>query len=869
MHASAPRTEGTTIEAHRWRMTKAILERALNLPLDLQAGYVEEECNGDRALHHHLVLLLEAAHATGGVVDRIPLQELLHQDSTTHDPALIGRRVGAFKILRLVGFGGMGTVYEAVRDDGQYEQRVAIKFVRDGFSRLDLAERLEAERRILATLDHPNISRLIDAGLLDGHGPYFVMEYVDGEPIDAYCERQLLSTRERVMLMRTVCAAADYAHQQGVVHRDLKPRNILVTQAGVPKLLDFGIAKRLGGDLSGDGGTLTLVRALTPEYASPEQLRGEPAGRPSDIYGLGLVLYKVLTGSSPYEDLTSPAALQEAICDRDPVVPSMSLAEDALVRRSELRGDLDAVVMMALRKQPHLRYRSAQDMADDLFRYVEGLAVTARAGSLSYRLMRSVSRRQKVAFGAIVSVNVILMLSVCTVGWLAIKANHERARAERNAQEVRSIADTLISGVGDKLSEVPGTVDARRFVVQRSMEYLERLSNGRVPDAALRIELAGGYLSIGDALGRAFHSNLGDSQGALAQYQKGIQVIEQGSTSRTMTEKRLLASLYSRSGDLAFSLGDGKGALRWANAQIDLGNQILLQAEATSSDKSILAGAHVDRARAEWLTESKSLFVKDVEEAIKLYQEALASGYADRKTALALAAAYQNLAWYRIEADRSPSGLEAALVLQSKARDILKKAIVSNPGRSAKEDDAVAMGFVMDAEALMALKRPKEALAPLAQAVSFWRGRISIDSKDIGSRVHLAEPLSGLASAYLELREWDPGIASAREAISICGALPTSTGPSLACKATSGSSLDTLGRLLESRSEGERVSEAISDLRASLAAFKEALAVARDPRIHPMLRERDPDDFNESNVLGSIERVNGKALQRERETISH
>ena len=313
----------------------------------------------------------------------------------------------------------MGVVYLAVRADDHYQKRVAIKLVQHGLYTGAILHRFRTERQILASLDHPNIARLLDGGTTTDGRPYLVMEYVEGLPIDVYCDRHKLSISERLRLFRTVCAAVHYAHQNLVIHRDLKPSNILVSTDGVPKLLDFGIAKLLNPELSAPSLVFTEsgLQLLTPEYASPEQVRGEPLTTASDVYALGVLLYELLTGHQPYR-LTSRRRqdLERVICEVDPLKPSTAISRSdadtetdgtgqrtpATVSqtregqpeklRRRLTGDLDNIVLMALRKEPQRRYGSAEHLAEDLRRHLEGLPVMARPQTFGYRSAKFIRR---------------------------------------------------------------------------------------------------------------------------------------------------------------------------------------------------------------------------------------------------------------------------------------------------------------------------------------------------------------------------------------------------------------------------------------------------------------------------------------------
>ncbi len=307
----------------------------------------------------------------------------------------------------------MGAVYLAERDDREYRMRVAIKVLRSDLDSGSVAQRFRQERQILAELEHPNIARLLDGGSTDGGVPYFVMEHVEGVPIDAYCEARQLSLRQRLELFRTACAAVAHAHGKRVVHRDLKPGNILVTAEGTPKLLDFGIAKLLIARPASEH-TVTGTRVMTPEYASPEQWRGSPVTAASDVYSLGVVLDRLLTGRGPYRPtLSLPDEIGRAICEDDPEPPSAAAPQ----ARHRLAGDVDAIVLKALRKEPERRYGSAEELSEDIRRHLEGRPVTARRDRLAYRADRLLRRNKAAAVTALTTAALAALVSALVYHW--------------------------------------------------------------------------------------------------------------------------------------------------------------------------------------------------------------------------------------------------------------------------------------------------------------------------------------------------------------------------------------------------------------------------------------------------------------------
>jgi tetratricopeptide (TPR) repeat protein len=357
-------------------------------------------------------------------------------------------RIGPYGVIRELGRGGMGAVYLAGRADAQYQKLVAIKVIQSGHESEEMLRRFRQERQILAGLDHPNIAKLLDGGATPEDLPYFVMDYVEGEPIDTYCSRRVLPLRERLALFRTVCAAVAHAHRNLVVHRDIKPSNILVTREGVPKLMDFGIAKLLPSESSLDAGTGATQFAFTPAYASPEQVRGERVTTATDVYSLGVVLYELLTGRSPYRVKSHGSAeMLKAICEQEPAKPSTTVARGerqaatfppAERQRRRLRGDLDSIVLKALRKEPQQRYASVDALSEDVAHYLDGRPVAARKGTFSYRAGKFVRRHWIGVAASLLVVSAIAVGAVLATYGL-VRARRAEAAALREAAKATAI----------------------------------------------------------------------------------------------------------------------------------------------------------------------------------------------------------------------------------------------------------------------------------------------------------------------------------------------------------------------------------------------------------------------------------------------
>ncbi|HYE15945.1 MAG TPA: protein kinase [Pyrinomonadaceae bacterium] len=464
-----------------------------------------------------------------------------------------GQTVGHYRIIREIGRGGMGAVYLAERSDGEFEQRVALKVVRRSLAGTDLARRFRRERQILASLNHENVARLLDGGLSEDGEPYLVMEHVEGERIDEYCDANRLSTRERLGLFLKVCDAVAYAHQRLVVHRDIKPSNVLVTPGGTPKLLDFGIAKLLDPGLAGEQ-TRTELRAFTPDYASPEQVSGESVTTVSDVYSLGRLLQTLLKGAGARTP-QRPAGWRSdggrggrtAAANLPTRPEGAGAATSHGLHGAELRN----IVLMATRDEPARRYQSVAQLAEDVRRHLDGLPVRAQPDSLTYRTGKFV-RRNRAAVTAAALVVVALLAGLGLALWQAGVARRERDRAERRFNDVRQLSNALLTDIAPKIENLQGATEARQSVVTQSLKYLDSLAQETGDDPQLQSELATAYEKVGDIQGNPTNPNLGDLAGAIASYEKArkmrLELLE-GSPD-DFEQLRLLAANHQAMGNL-------------------------------------------------------------------------------------------------------------------------------------------------------------------------------------------------------------------------------------------------------------------------------------------------------------------------------
>jgi non-specific serine/threonine protein kinase/serine/threonine-protein kinase len=539
------------------RAIDELFELALEMPAAGRAERLLSECDGDETLRDRVLALLESDRQALGVTfwDSSAIQIEARQ-AVDRIPIEPGRQIGRYRLVSVISSGGMGTVYRATRDDAEFQKFVAIKVIKHGMATDLIVDRFRTERQILANLEHPNIARLLDGGTTaDGH-PYLVMEYVEGLPIDEYATRNQLSIPQRLQVFQTVCSAVEYAHRNLVIHRDLKPHNILVMEDGTPKLLDFGVAKLL---LPGSGDAesqpaMTAIGFMTPDYASPEQVLGEAVTTISDVYSLGVLLYVLLTGRLPYR-ITGrrPEEVAGAICAQPPEPPRTTAIG--------LADDLDRIVLMAIRKEPERRYASVRMFSDDIGRFLAGLPVMAHGDALGYRASKFVGRHAAaVAAGSFALL--CLLAAMAGIAWEARIAHAQRIRAEQRFNDVRKIANSFLFEFHDSIENIPGTLKARQLIVTRALEYLDSLARDDGDDRALKAELAVAYNKVGPL---AFNESA-----AREAYGKALAINQ--SLVRAEPDnpryRRQLAANYTSMATLLRDTGDSAGAVENARKAV-------------------------------------------------------------------------------------------------------------------------------------------------------------------------------------------------------------------------------------------------------------------------------------------------------------
>ena len=502
------------MEQERWRKIKKLFGATLEQDAGQRASFLEEACAGDVELFKEVTALLSAHEKSGGFLETPASAEAAMLFDIRSDEAMTGRLIGPYKIIGQIGKGGMGAVYLASRADDQYQRQVAIKVVKPGMDTEFIIQRFYTERQILANLDHPSIAKLLDGGSTEQGIPYLIMDYVEGIPIHDYCDAHRLTTTDRLKLFVQVCSAVHYAHQNLVVHRDLKPSNILVNTDGTPKLLDFGIAK-LTSSTSSVEQTATAMHIMTPDYASPEQVRGETITTATDIYSLGVLLYRLLSGHHPYRFASFlPHEVARVILEVQPEKPSAAVSqvqengqgetkyaltpEDISATREgtpeklkrRLTGDLDNITLKAMQKEPGRRYASVQQFSEDIRRHLNGHTVIARPDTIRYRASKFIQRHK---LGALVAAFIFLLL---IGGVLAIfhQARVARMEAEK-AQQINAFLQTMLHSADP--DEKGRDITVVNVLDEAATRVDTELANQPEVEAAIRTTIGVTYTGLG------------------------------------------------------------------------------------------------------------------------------------------------------------------------------------------------------------------------------------------------------------------------------------------------------------------------------------------------------------------------------------
>ena len=798
-------------------------------PPPQRADFLAQACAGNQAVRAVIESLL---------ADEAPPPSFLEQpvfdrglglltDAEAASELQAGDTLGDCRIVSLLGTGGMGEVYLA--DDTVLGRRVALKLIQRGQSGT-LLHHFRHERRVLASLAHPNIARLYGGAVTAEGRAYLVMEYVEGERLDEYCHRRRLGVAGRLALFRKVCAAVAYAHQNLVIHRDLKPANIRVTPEGEPKLLDFGIAKLLEAEPAPPGAepTLTMQTMMTPEYASPEQLRGEAITTASDVYSLGVVLFELLTGQRPYQ--LRNRRLDEvvrSVCEDEPERPStvagrtegsgiesrFDLPPDKLRRR--LAGDLDNIVAKAMRKEPARRYVSAAQLSEDIRRHGEGLPVSARKDTPGYRAGKFI-RRNKVAVAAAAVVLLAVVGGVAATISQARRANLEAQRANARFEEVRQLARSFLFEVEPQIDQLPGSIPARRTLVKRALEYLDNLSREAGDRRDLRRELAAAYEKVGDVQGRPSQPNLGDYKGALASYRKARDLRQSlvAADARDAQARHELASCDEHLGAILWWSSETAAAEASLREALGLERRLVAEQPRSLEFRRELASILVHLGDIpSWNLQSA--------EALSLYGQARPILQAlteehplDADIALDLARCLENSANAQQDLGDYPGAMDSL----AQAEGIVAPLVQREPDNQSAR---TSLWYVLysEIEAFLARKATGQALAVCPRMLAAAEAQVRANPENADAQHDLAISHEAHGAALMQAQRWEEALAALQTALDADTKLVTNSSSNEAYVHSSGSYRLEMGRVRFRLGETAQAEAAAQTAREQLEAF--------------------------------------------------
>jgi serine/threonine protein kinase len=564
------------MKANDWEKIKDVFAQVLEQPDARRADFLGAACAGDGVLRAEIESLLKAYDETKPFIERddFVASSLLFANEDEDADFYAGKQFGRYRIVKEIGRGGMGAVFLAERSDGEFAQRVALKIVRRSFADRELGKLFRRERQILASLNHPNIAKLLDGGVSSDGEPYLAMEYVEGMRIDDFCRSENLSTRERLKLFLAVCRAVAFAHQNLIVHRDLKPSNILVTGDGNVKLLDFGIAKLIEPETANEQ-TRTAFRAFTPEYAAPEQIAGERVTTAADVFSLGVLLEELLRGANRSAGKWQSRKIENG-ANKNTVAVNLQTNRETENSKSAnqnlkpLDGELKNICAMARRDEPSRRYASVEQLGEDVERYLDGLPVRARQNSFRYRAEKFVARN-RASVSAFAFVFLALVAGFGAALWQARVARGERDRAEKRFAEVRELSNALLSDIAPKIERLPGAIEARGALVSQSLKYLDNLASEERDDLQLQSELAAAYEKIGDLQGNPSNPNYVELGEAIKSYEKANEIRQEiqekspndAEANQKLAENyRVLGNIYSQANEAEASAKNTNAALQ-------------------------------------------------------------------------------------------------------------------------------------------------------------------------------------------------------------------------------------------------------------------------------------------------------------------
>lgn len=771
------------MNAERWQKIKNILENALETAPESRSVYLGEACGNDENLRNEVEKLLEFERTEEDILEQNPVSAVFQNENFAKSQ--IGRQIGNYKIISELGEGGMGAVFLAERIDGEFTQKAALKLIKRGMDSDAVLRRFFNERQILASLEHPNIARLIDGGTTDDGLPFFVMEYVEGATILEYSNAENLDLEARLKLFREVCAAVSFAHQNLVIHRDLKPSNILVTKDGKVKLLDFGIAKLLKSNEPNR--TATQMHVFTPEYASPEQVRGENLTTASDVYSLGVILYELLTENRPYQtENQNISQIIKSVCEIEPKPPSATIADlgfrisdlkktlsgnkkpdrlksdtnpkSQIPNPKSLKGDLDNIILKSLRKEAERRYGSVEQFSEDIRRHQIGLPVTASRDTWSYRASKFL-QRNKIAATAAFLILISLLGGIAATAYQARIARRERERAEHRFNDVRRLANSFMFEINEQIVKSP--IKARELLVQRAVEYLDSLASEAGNDIALQSELATAYEKIGDVQAEIFKPNLGKTSDALLSHQKALQLREKIFAAEPNSTHGLdVAKSHALIGDLLMMSGQIEETRGNYLKTIQILDLLLVSDPTNFAVRRKLASSYAVLGQAILRSGSLNEALANYERSLEIFQNLRAENPQDSSLERSIGIVFSYIGFVKMETDQKDKAVE----FYGKWLETEKRL------SSADQNNLASRGHLATANtwygiALNEIGNSREAISYLNEGLKIQEEIYKSDTENFGERTALADSNLELGKVLLKNNLTDEAIKMLEQAI--------------------------------------------------------------------------------------------------------
>ncbi|MCB1024948.1 MAG: protein kinase, partial [Acidobacteria bacterium] len=813
------------MNSEEWKKVKNIFSETLKLTDADRSAFLEEACAGNRTILDEVKSLLAARNAKKNYFDTETLKRKPHFDNLKTDR--VNDIFGRFRIVREIAQGGMGIVYLGERIDGEFTQKVAIKIIRRNLYDEEILKRFKRERQILANLDHPNIAKLLDGGLTDDGDPFFVMEYIEGEDLFEYLRNNLLTIEESLKLFHTICSAVAYAQHNLIVHRDLKPDNVLITKEGIPKLLDFGLAKIL--DENSAENTKTVNRAFTPAYASPEQFLGENMTAASDVYSLGVILYELLTGTKPFHfEGKTLDEIVNTIKNAEPLRPSLASGKQDNPLLPEfrgtkhLKGDLDIITLKALEKDVSQRYRSVEVFANDIDRLLNGMPISARPLTMSYRGIKFI-KRNRIIVAAAALIFLSLITGLIFTLWQANEARRERDRAEKRFQEVRKLSNSLLFEISPKIESLAGSTEARELLIKRALEYLDSLANESQNDPGLQDELASAYEKIGDLQGNPSNPNLVDFEDAINSYEKALKIRKNGfdPMSKDANARRKLAKDYQNLGKIYGETNDYAGEKRFLLLGLEQIKELMRDDSGEIANALIFSEINYDLGLNQTAMSGYGTAIPFYDKAISILEDLRKKNGEKLEILRLLAVNYAqksySLSWESRQKEAT-SEMDKALGINARLQTIQKKNwdtvntiwLVYWLAGNINEEVNDELFYEYQQKALDAARKASEK-----------------DNADIRAKQRLAKTLSPIGQAAINTGRRDQAVSYLKESLKIYEQIVESKTQNNRLKVELANSLVRLGVVLGQ--QGNRA-EGISDLRKAVKIFEEIINLFPDDK---------------------------------------